>query len=762
MTTLTPSQLELITTAWSELSPHNISVDRIKASIPQLMDCVKHWDLEQLTTSTETHFEGSLLKTIGRQTYRSKAKSIEIVHLLLCLVSSYRFALALEGIYCSTKPNHELGWQIDWLSLATINREDYLIKHKEHVLQSNKCYLEDDFYTLYQAYRGESESHLDSNTRNTISDISFRASSIVDPATLKGRTDGHKEIIRQYRIEYSYETNNALIEREIKVTLCYNCQHYIIYNDQLLFDKIVRSDIVEEVRNGTGSTYFCQVIGRSLSVDETSDWADLSGLPGLSRLPLVHLGRSAPFYIHISRNDSSSHASTQRPDLLVDGLVYSGMFDTFGSVLYHERPQHTQRQQSGDLPVFKGYPEIAVDIDFILPGSSAISLPPERLPMKTNNNKSYYLKRALLGSAILKSDSFVIARSQADLASIRYISESGEILSNLSPAVLNGTFIVTDIDNFYAMWRYEPNFNSWSGRMVDSFRTMCRHFLLKGSLKSRHGVMSAVSITNLPDDSWIEDVRLFLHKDKILGSAALFMPALKLTEKNLLQNFNNTGTGMTVSQCLMELQPEKSELRFKGFLNLLSDAEGKPSGVPSFFEKNWAIWPSVSTNRLVYSIEPWISFCLASDGVYHLEYIFDTSRSIKEVLGGVPRLSCHLQNLNQAYPNIDFSIGFFHVRDNAYCYSQYLYLVDNASGRPVCWNSTPFLRLDYNFLLSILSDFDLSHKNPGVCYLSSILIREKALLMMVNMFDSELSVLSVSLDYAMSLLTAGAIGYYSF
>jgi hypothetical protein len=212
----------------------------------------------------------------------------------------------------------------------------------------------------------------------------------------------------------------------------------------------------------------------------------------------------------------------------------------------------------------------------------------------------------------------------------------------------------------------------------------------------------------------------------------------------------------------MELDPQESRLRFKGLINLARDDGTSINGVPGFFEKNWAFWISSSSVRILYSIEPWLSFRLKDLNNFTLENSLRSTPSIKDLLGGVPRISCNLEDLSHCYPGYNFSIGFFHIKDNQYSYSQYLFLADNESGRPICWNCKSFLCLDTAFILKMSDILNIHFRKPGVCYLSSISVREKNLIMIVNFFDVELYLMTVLIDEVISLLKPGATGYTEF
>lgn len=765
MLLLTPAQATLIITAWAELEPHSLLSDKIRSNLTELVNCIKHWDSKQLIDSRDMGFEDKLLIALGKQTYLLDKRHSEAKQLLVGLVSIYRLALVFEGETSFAKPNQRSGHYIDWLSLATIDREDYLAKDKSNLLRLGASYIVDDFFQLHKCYfNGGIQSADLSRCKISVNcDYSALAAN-VSRASLDQPVSRNVDV-RQYDINYSYDIAQISKARSIRVTIIFDLRHYKISDERLLLQRIVKSDVFNIYNYEIGESYLMQAIGRSCSVDEAEDWTDLSGLPGLSINPVLHLGRFTPFFIHVSANTSPLNTRISRLALLADDILYLGMFDTFGSVLYYQCPLRTGSTATKDSSELMSYPKLPVDIYSLIPGFSTSPYEyREANGLGAEPCKSYFLEKALSGSALLASNSYTITRVQADLASIKYFSDCGEIYSNLEPAVVNGSLIATEDKHIYIVWRYEPNFNSWSGRMVDSFRTMCRLFLFKGHMGEESGSLTVLNVVDFPDDSWVEDIRLFSHNGTIAGTAALFMPALRLDQNSLSQSSNNTGTGMMVSQCLVEVGFDKSELRFKGFLNLAEHANGKLPNIPAFFEKNWAIWNSPNTDRIVYSVEPWLSLVSVQDGSYHLDYSFDSSPSIKKLLGGTPRLSCNLESLHMI-PNIgNLSIGFFHVRDENYSYSQYPFLVDNVSGRPVCWNSLPFLSVATDFYLSSLQDHkpDLGLKNKGVCYLSSIYVLNNALYMVVNMFDSELYIMSVSLDYIMSLLTDGSLGYCKF
>jgi hypothetical protein len=152
-------------------------------------------------------------------------------------------------------------------------------------------------------------------------------------------------------------------------------------------------------------------------------------------------------------------------------------------------------------------------------------------------------------------------------------------------------------------WRYERNFDSWSGRSADVARHPSLNFLAWESGESGgFGAGGRVRITPLtysgyPSECKIEDLRLFAVDDRIYAIAALILSRARyrswLPELSSEAAANNTIDDMLVVQSLGRLDLERGDLHFEQLpvLHRSPDPEQPELELPRGFEKNWLLCP---------------------------------------------------------------------------------------------------------------------------------------------------------------------------
>jgi hypothetical protein len=324
--------------------------------------------------------------------------------------------------------------------------------------------------------------------------------------------------------------------------------------------------------------------------------------------------------------------------------------------------------------------------------------------------------------------------------------------------VMNQSVLITD-DGVLTTWRYERNFDSWSGRCADVARHPSLNFLAwqcgaPGSVVAlSEPEVAPLIYSGYPSECKIEDLRLFSVQGKVYAISALILSRARyqqwMPEISAEAAANNTIDDMLVVQAFGRLDPARAVLEFECLpvLHPAADTESAVIKLPTGFEKNWLICEHESQLSLLYSIQPWRVFrgdLSLVDWQLTTDYDLNLPRSIQ----GPLRNSAHPFRLQGASGEQRLGLIVHRRRKNTYLYDQYLMVLSSDQLTPQRISRQPILSVN----MEALAQDPGFRKNDGVCYVSSVLVREDIVFIYVNLFDCRTCVFSVSMADLLALI----------
>lgn len=536
---------------------------------------------------------------------------------------------------------------------------------------------------------------------------------------------------------YVIETRSLRFTNNIRAffQLIYCPRYYKIKNYQHLFIDILR--ICQLKKKELSNTCFqAQVLGQLKSSSPNTHF--FSQLPLDENRSLLSFSRLLPFYISawFSNPHGNEEDFLSKKTHTASEFINIGCIDTYGSVAYIESAKNK----------ISSFPCSITDADQnnLLSNSlnsqhnSCLSLSDNSFLSHDPDGDACFFKLTTEYHHLLSNR---LSINKLDLLSVtlKYFFYNQEMPWIDKPGIVNSSSAVFG-DSKIIVWRFEPCFRSWSGKFCDVFRVSNRIMCMLHS--STNFKVLELSLRMFPDNSWVEDIRLFSDTDKIYATCALFLPSSFADYSSITDN--NTGAGLTVKQCIASINLDAQELIFENFLYLTNPSS--LSNIPSEFEKNWSIFRSSNLNRLIYSIDPFITFKTFGDKfsyTYTLEHHF-LSIGLMDSLDMIPRLSTHCIDLSSNDDFVDISLCIFHVRDKSYAYAQFILLLDKTTLKPLRWLKSPlFSRINSD--IDLVSQRDLlGIRSSGVCYISSARMNGNNIELLINMFDQE--VFEVSFD----------------
>lgn len=369
-----------------------------------------------------------------------------------------------------------------------------------------------------------------------------------------------------------------------------------------------------------------------------------------------------------------------------------------------------------------------------------------RLPTAADQS----LVEGLLMQAVSASLSLTPCHDLAD----RYARSQG--LSGHGPSgVMNQSVLLTD-QGVLSTWRYERNFDSWSGRSADVARHPSLNFLawerpgLEGSGPGGGLQITALTYSGFPSECKVEDLRLFAWRGEIYAIGALILSRSRyrswLPELSAEAAANNTIDDMLVVQAIGRLDPARGDLAFVQ-LPLLHGAAAAAQAIapqlPAGFEKNWLIHQHGDSVVLLYSIEPWMVF-EGDPTLQHWQLRGFHPFELPPPLQGPLRNSAHPFVLDHPSGQGQGRLGLVvhRRRPNSYHYDQYLMVLSAQDLKPLAISSRPILSVNPQALIGDQG----FRKNPGVCYVSCVLVRRDRVFFLFNLFDCRTCVVEVCLS----------------
>ncbi len=327
--------------------------------------------------------------------------------------------------------------------------------------------------------------------------------------------------------------------------------------------------------------------------------------------------------------------------------------------------------------------------------------------------------------------------------------------------VMNQSVLATS-RGLLSTWRYERNFDSWSGRSADVARHPSLNFLAweRGD-PSRSAAPEALQIAPLrysgyPSECKIEDLRLFSIRDAIYAIGALILSRSRyrtwLPEISAEAAANNTIDDMLVVQALGRLDLERGVLVFERLplLEVPAEPQSPATLLPSGFEKNWLIHRRDHQLFLFYSVQPWLVF--QADGIQqHWRLMHHQPLALPEGLQGPLRNSAHPFALHDRNGDRGLGLVVHRRRKHSYIYDQYLILVSADTLEPQQISREPILSVN----TQAMAHDPGFRKNPGVCYVSSVLVQEDEVRLFFNLFDCRTCVLALAMADLITLIDDG-------
>jgi hypothetical protein len=324
--------------------------------------------------------------------------------------------------------------------------------------------------------------------------------------------------------------------------------------------------------------------------------------------------------------------------------------------------------------------------------------------------------------------------------------------------VMNQSVLMTD-DAVLTTWRYERNFDSWSGRCADVARHPSLNFLAwqggapESAMASSELEVAPLTYSGYPSECKIEDLRLFSLQGKVYAISALILSRARyqqwIPEISAEAAANNTIDDMLVVQAFGRLDPARAVLEFECLpvLHPAVDSESAVMHVPTGFEKNWLICQHEEQPFLLYSIQPWRVF-RGDHSLADWRLMTDSHLNLPRSIQGPLRNSAHPFILHGASGEQRLGLVVHRRRKNTYLYDQYLMVLSSDQLTPQKISRHPILSVNME-ALALDPGF---RKNDGVCYVSSVLVRAGVVLIYVNLFDCRTCVFSVSMADLLALI----------
>lgn len=366
-------------------------------------------------------------------------------------------------------------------------------------------------------------------------------------------------------------------------------------------------------------------------------------------------------------------------------------------------------------------------------------------------------EHCLVEGLLLQAGNPVLALTPCHDLSDRYARRQGLSGHGLS-GVMNQSVVLTD-QGILSTWRYERNFDSWSGRSADIARHPSLNFLAwepvrtQASTQDSEWTVRPLTYSGYPSECRIEDLRLFPMNDQIYAISAVILSRARyrqwLPEISAEASAHNTIDDMLVLQAIGEIDPVRGDLAFR-CLPSLQDVP-RPDlcqrMLPCGFEKNWLIYQHGSTPVLLYSVQPWITF-EATSGLRQWRLRSDHVLNLPAGIQGPLRNSAHPFVIHNQFGDMRIGLVVHRRRHNSYIYDQYLVVLSPDSLEPMAISAEPILSVNSQALASDLG----FRKNPGVCYISSIVVCCDTVSFLFNLFDCRTCVVDVLMSDLVSLI----------
>ena len=420
---------------------------------------------------------------------------------------------------------------------------------------------------------------------------------------------------------------------------------------------------------------------------------------------------------------------TQTADLLSAQLWFAPLLDSLSSLVFRDSADYRLGE-----PAFQHQGLQLPARSPVLAAGRGLSAP---LPTKQAG--------CLVEGLLMQSSQAVLALTPCHRFADHYARASG--LSGHGPSGVMNQSVLATPQGVLSTWRYERNFDSWSGRSADVARHPSLNFLAwepGGSGSGDSLRITPLTYSGYPSECKIEDLRLFAVGEHIYAIAALILSRARyrswLPELSSEAAANNTIDDMLVVQSLGRLDCERADLCFEQLpvLHRSLDPKKPEQELPRGFEKNWLLCPWRDRLALLYSIQPWQVFEGGHD-LRHWRLMHDSPLCLPSSIQGPLRNSAHPFQLPDCGGERQLGLVVHRRRRGTYVYDQYLMVLSADSMLPLRISREPVLSVNASALA-----LDLGfRKNSGVCYVSSVVVHEGMVQIYFNLFDCRTCVLAL-------------------
>jgi hypothetical protein len=485
----------------------------------------------------------------------------------------------------------------------------------------------------------------------------------------------------------------------------------------------------------TTDAVICSPLGtRKLSLSKQGHLSSSTYFDGAKPVPFS-LNRAIEPYLLVSGSPLADPA-----DLTTAKLWFAPVIDSLSSLVYREPEDY----RLGDS-AFQHQPLLITNTAPLAGrGRAAGLMTPTPTP-------------ALVGGLFVQAGVSAFELSACHHLCDRYARAMGYCGHGPS-GVMNQSVLMTQAGEL-STWRYERNFDSWSGRSADVARHPSLNFMGWQQSQPQGGAeavplrLQPLSYGGFPSECKVEDLRLLSHQGDIYATAALILPGARyrewLPEISADAAANNTIDDMVVVQALGRLNLDSPGMMFYGLPSLepAQESDSPQSAIPSNFEKNWLIHSQGDDAWLFYSVQPWRIY-LASESLLRWRPWIECNLKLPASIPGPLRNSAPpfaFETRGQSQPaNTDQRLGLVvhHRRSGTYIYDQYLIVINAQSLLPILISRIPILSVNAS---ALTSDHGF-RKNDGVCYVSSAVVVGEELRLYFNLFDCRTCVLSIEMN----------------
>jgi hypothetical protein len=321
--------------------------------------------------------------------------------------------------------------------------------------------------------------------------------------------------------------------------------------------------------------------------------------------------------------------------------------------------------------------------------------------------------------------------------------------------VMNQSVLLTSQGQL-STWRYERNFDSWSGRSADVARHPSLNFLAIQDMGPGPLRLQPLTYGGFPSECKVEDLRLFAHQGEIYATAALILSRSRyrdwLPDISAEAAANNTIDDMLVVQAWGQIDLQRCTFAFKGLplLEPMGGAGQVSPSIPTAFEKNWLIHPRGDEAWLFYSVQPWRVF-KATSSLGHWRLQGERSLALPPGMKGPLRNSAPPFPIPEQGGIRRLGLVVHQRRSGTYVYDQYLIVLDAETLDPSLISRAPILSVN---AAGLANDAGF-RKNDGVCYVSSALVVDQELRLFFNLFDCRTCVISLAMPELIAKLDDG-------